>query len=353
MHKTIKALRSALEMQHAIQGTLVPLGSNDAIEQTIAPETTVEEITAVEATISESTAEEPVLTESDTVVAIVDAASETVVQTQPVTLKAPSETPKEHQPVIIKTSVVKTEVAKEGVVDEVLEIAAPSISASESANTDLFGNKVNPAHDTSLSPYERLKSLIPSDSPLHHMDTLEEVSAYVANTVLIPLDEQRKNPVFGVGNPMSDLMVIGEAPGADEDNQGEPFVGRAGQLLNKIMGAINFERKEIYIANILKSRPPNNRDPHPDEIAAHIPILYKQITLIQPKVILCVGKTAGNTLLGKSSSLASLRGKFNDFYGIPVMVTYHPAALLRNPHWKRPTWEDVQLLRTRFDELVS
>ncbi len=176
---------------------------------------------------------------------------------------------------------------------------------------------------------------------------------YVANTILIPLDETRIQPVFGVGNPEADLMVIGEAPGADEDEQGEPFVGRAGQLLTKILDAIGFSRDHVYIANILKSRPPNNREPQPDEVAAHIPILYKQIALIRPRLILCVGRTAGNNLLKKQASLAALRGTFNDFYGIPTMVTYHPAALLRNPEWKRPTWEDVQKLRARYDELTA
>ncbi|RMF65292.1 MAG: uracil-DNA glycosylase [Bacteroidetes bacterium] len=219
--------------------------------------------------------------------------------------------------------------------------------------TDLFGNPVDPTRDPSRSPYERIEALIPADSPLHRMHTLDEVARYVAETVLIPLDAQRLNPVFGTGNPEADLMVIGEAPGADEDRQGEPFVGRAGQLLNKILAAIGFDRDDVYIANILKSRPPNNRDPLPEEVAAHIPILYKQIALVRPKLILAVGKTAGNSLLGRSSSLKDLRGKFHDFHGLPVLVTYHPAALLRNPQWKRPTWEDVKLLRARYDQLTG
>ena len=185
------------------------------------------------------------------------------------------------------------------------------------------------------------------------MTTLDEVEEYVRNTVLIPLDETRLNPVFGVGDPNADLMVIGEAPGADEDRQGEPFVGRAGQLLNKILAAINFKREEVYIANILKSRPPNNREPLPDEVEAHRPILFKQIALIKPKILLCVGKTAGNSLLNRNSSLASMRTKVLDFYGLPVVVTYHPAALLRNPQWKRDTWKDVQLLRTHYDQLTG
>ncbi len=201
------------------------------------------------------------------------------------------------------------------------------------------------------SGYERIKALIPSASPLHHLDTLSDVEEYVRKTTLIALDETRINPVFGVGHPDADLMVIGEAPGANEDAKGEPFVGRAGKLLTQILQATGFEREDVYIANILKSRPPNNRDPRSDEIQAHVPILYRQISLIRPKILLCVGRTSGTSLLGVQSSLASLRGKFHDFHGLPVMVTYHPAALLRNPNWKRPTWEDMQLLRDRYAEL--
>lgn len=219
--------------------------------------------------------------------------------------------------------------------------------------TDLFRNTPRSVDNRAPSPYDRISALIPPDSPLQSMQLLEQVEEYVRKTILIPLDELRKNPVFGVGNPTADIMVIGEAPGADEDEQGEPFVGRAGQLLNKILEAIHFKREEVYIANILKSRPPNNRDPLPAEVEAHVPILYKQIALIQPKLILCVGRTAGTTLLNKRTTLGALRQKFHDLHGLPVLVTYHPAALLRNPNWKRPTWQDVQLLRKRFDELVD
>lgn len=202
-------------------------------------------------------------------------------------------------------------------------------------------------------PYRRIAALIPPDSPLVALNSLQEVEAYTAKTHLIAIDRERLNPVFGVGNPEADLLVIGEAPGADEDQQGEPFVGRAGKLLTQILGAIGFERSDVYIANILKSRPPGNRNPEPAEIEAHIPILHKQIALIRPKLILCVGKTAGTSLLGVQSSLADLRGIFHDYHGIEVMVTYHPAALLRNPNWKRPTWDDVRLLRKRYDELCG
>lgn len=219
--------------------------------------------------------------------------------------------------------------------------------------SSLFGETEDPANDPSLTPYQRIEALIPEDSPLRAMKTLDQVEEYVRNTVLIPLDKTRTNPVFGVGDPNAGVMVIGEAPGADEDRLGEPFVGRAGQLLNKILEAIQFRREEVYIANILKSRPPNNRDPLPEEAEAHKPILFKQIALIQPKILLCVGKTAGNTLLNRNSALGALRNRVLDFYGLPVVVTYHPAALLRNPQWKRDTWTDVQLLRTHFDQLTG
>ncbi len=220
------------------------------------------------------------------------------------------------------------------------------------ANRDLFGNQVDPAPDATLPPSERIESLTPEDSPLRTMTTLDEVEAWVNDTVLVPIDENRENAVFGVGDPEADLVIIGESPGANEDKHGEPFVGRAGKLLDKILEAIKFEREEVYITNILKSRPPRNRDPKPEEVEAHLPILYKQIALINPALLLCVGKVAGNTMLDRRSSLKNLRDQFHDFYGIPLVVTYHPAALLRNSQWKRPTWEDMKLLRTRYDELT-
>lgn len=234
---------------------------------------------------------------------------------------------------------------------------SPSSDSSTDAtddmpNRDLFGNRTHPPEeDPTLPPWKRIEALIPDGVPYKDADTLEEVETYLQNTVMVPIDEDRENPVFGVGDPEADLVIVGEAPGRDEDKEGEPFVGRAGQLLDKILNAINFEREEVYISNILKSRPPRNRDPKQEEVEAHLPILYKQLALIRPKIILAVGKVAGNTLLDRSSALSTLREKEHDFYGLPLMVTYHPAALLRNPQWKRPTWEDVKLLRTRYDEL--
>ncbi len=233
--------------------------------------------------------------------------------------------------------------------------AAPASRAASPANADnsLFGGKAAQGDGSDLSPYARIHALIPAESPLRDMGTLDEVEAFVRDNALIPLDKTRKNPVFGVGNAEADLMVIGEAPGADEDARGEPFVGRAGQLLNKILKAIDFEREDVYIANILKSRPPNNRNPLAGEIQAHAPILYKQMTLVRPRLLLCLGKVAASALLDRQDSLKAMRQKFQDFHGLPLLVTYHPAALLRNPGWKRAAWEDVQMLRKRYNQLTG
>lgn len=217
---------------------------------------------------------------------------------------------------------------------------------------DLFGERPDPAQDPSLSPYERIEALIPEGHPVREMGSLEEIGAWMEQAVLVPIDETRAHAVLGAGDPEADLMIVGEAPGAEEDRTGEPFVGRAGQLLERILEAIHFRREEVYITNILKSRPPGNRDPLAEEVEAHLPVLYRQIALVRPKLLLALGKSAGNALLGRASSLAALRGRFHDFHGLPLLVSYHPAALLRNPQWKRPTWEDVKLLRTRYDELT-
>ena len=165
------------------------------------------------------------------------------------------------------------------------------------------------------------------------------------------LHESRNNTVFGVGNPDADLVLVGEAPGRDEDLQGEPFVGRAGQLLNKILAAVGFQRQDVYIANILECRPPDNRDPASDEVTHCEPYLVRQLEIIQPKVICALGRVAATTLLKSNLSLTKLRNDIHDYHGVPLIPTYHPAALLRNSAWKRPTWEDVQKLRALYDEL--
>ncbi len=181
--------------------------------------------------------------------------------------------------------------------------------------------------------------------------TLDELREFCEKADELKTDLDHTNLVFGVGNPNADLLIVGEAPGEQEDIQGEPFVGAAGQLLNKILDAIDFGREDVYIANILKHRPPGNRNPTSEERRRSLPYLMQQIDLIDPKLILCLGRVSATTLLDRDTSLGSLRGKFYPFRNAELTVTYHPAALLRNAQWKRPTWEDVQQVRKRYDEL--
>ena len=165
---------------------------------------------------------------------------------------------------------------------------------------------------------------------------------------LCELHATRNTVVFGTGNDNADLMFVGEAPGADEDQQGEPFVGRAGQLLTKIVEAMGFRRDDVYIANVIKCRPPGNRNPKPIEIETCEPFLLKQVELIQPKVICALGSFAAQALLHTDEKISRLRGRFHDYHGAKLMPTYHPAFLLRNPHSKREVWEDMQKV---MDEL--
>lgn len=180
---------------------------------------------------------------------------------------------------------------------------------------------------------------------------LAAVAAAVEACTRCRLAQGRQKTVFGSGNPGADLMLIGEAPGAEEDRQGLPFVGAAGELLTKIIQAIQMGREDVYIANILKCRPPGNRDPQPDEVAACRGYLERQIDLVRPKVIVALGRIAAQTLLGTDSPIGQMRGQWYRIKGIPTMVTYHPAALLRNQALKRPTWEDMQQVRDRLREL--
>lgn len=174
----------------------------------------------------------------------------------------------------------------------------------------------------------------------------------VSQCQLCELNKTRTQAVFGVGNPQAEVMLIGEAPGAEEDKQGEPFVGRAGQLLNAMLKAVGFEREQVYIANILKCRPPQNRDPSPEEAAQCWPYLKRQIELVQPRVILALGRIAAQRLLQTNTSLARLRGKqhFLEDITVPVIVTYHPAYLLRAPQEKRKSWEDLQFLMRQLKD---
>lgn len=166
-----------------------------------------------------------------------------------------------------------------------------------------------------------------------------------------PLGQTRNNFVYGVGNPNADIMFVGEAPGADEDAQGEPFVGRAGKLLDKILAAMTLSRDDVYIANILKCRPPGNRDPQPDEMAKCFPYLREQVRLVRPKIICGLGRIAAQALLETTLPLGRLRRVWHQYEGVPMMVTYHPAALLRFQKYKKDTWEDMQMLMTEYENM--
>jgi uracil-DNA glycosylase family 4 len=185
--------------------------------------------------------------------------------------------------------------------------------------------------------------------PMEQLRSLEEIAKTVAVCERCRLYKTAINPVPGEGNPDADLVCVGEAPGANEDESGRPFVGQAGQLLTKILAAIDLQREDVFICNVLKHRPPGNRNPAPDEVKACSPYLVRQLELIQPKVIVAFGTFAAQTLLDTKLAIGKLRGSVHRYYGIPLVVTYHPAALLRNPAWKRPTWEDVQLARRILD----
>ncbi len=181
------------------------------------------------------------------------------------------------------------------------------------------------------------------------LKTLDEVAESARQCTRCALHSNARHAVPGEGNPLADFVCVGEAPGASEDEQGRPFVGEAGELLTKILGAIQLERNDVFICNVLKHRPPMNRDPLPDEVHACQPYLLRQLELIKPRVILALGRFAAQTLLQTVTPIGKLRGQLHAFHGIPLIVTYHPAALLRNEAWKRPTWDDVKLARRVLD----
>lgn len=181
------------------------------------------------------------------------------------------------------------------------------------------------------------------------VSNLEDLEKIVSECKKCPLHKTRKNVVFGKGSDTGKLVIIGEAPGAEEDKTGEPFVGRAGQLLTKMLSAIDINRDDIYICNVLKCRPPGNRDPLSDEIAMCSNYLDMQLEFLKPKYILALGRIAAMRLLGKQSTMKEFREGEHYYRGIPLRVTYHPSALLRNPNWKYPAWEDLKKLKDLLD----
>jgi DNA polymerase len=207
-----------------------------------------------------------------------------------------------------------------------------------------------PVADTSFTASEAHKTKLSVDiSSLDWTDLADMVASCTA----CDLHTGRTQAVFGVGNQQADLMFVGEAPGADEDRQGEPFVGRAGQLLNEMLKAIGLQRRSVYIANILKCRPPNNRDPKPEEAEQCVPYLYRQIELIQPKLIVAVGRIAAQRLLKTDAALSKLRNKVHVLpeTQTPFIVTYHPAYLLRSPLEKRKAWQDLLFVKKTLNSI--
>ncbi len=213
------------------------------------------------------------------------------------------------------------------------------IAATESA----------PVVEAIMAPPKLVDAAIPASAapviPQSADAEWEDLRRQVPACTRCGLHSGRTQTVFGVGNPRAQWLIIGEAPGAEEDKQGEPFVGRAGQLLNAMLAAIGLKREDVFIANILKCRPPNNRDPKPEEAAACAPFLQRQIALIQPRIILALGRIAAQNLLNTDTPIGKMRGQRYEYPNpkVPVVVTYHPAYLLRSPTEKRKAWEDLQV----------
>jgi DNA polymerase len=232
---------------------------------------------------------------------------------------------------------------------------APSSGASTGGGSGPVARGAEPKWKKGAPPIPGPGIAVLSPAPvllgndLGALDSIHAVAERIRTTYCCELCPSRTNAVPGEGDPGARMVLVGEGPGATEDATGRPFVGQAGQLLDTILEAIDVPRTSVYITNIVKCRPPQNRKPLPDEIAACIPYLHRQLDLIAPKVIVAMGGTAGEALLGVRKSLGELRGKVHTYNGIPLVVTYHPAALLRNPNWKKPTWDDVRIARQLLD----
>ncbi|MBI3872619.1 MAG: uracil-DNA glycosylase [candidate division Zixibacteria bacterium] len=216
-----------------------------------------------------------------------------------------------------------------------------------------------PPDETTLTIGKALRQLLAAEPTLElfasgtkprRAQSLDQLYEEIHTCTKCPLGFTRTKFVFGVGNPKAEILFIGEAPGRDEDLKGEPFVGRAGQLLDKMLAAIDLSRGQVYIANILKCRPPENRDPLPEETNACLPHLAEQIRLLAPPFICAMGRIAAQILLDTKTPISKLRGQFYELGSSRLLVTFHPAALLRNPEWKKDTWKDLQALRRAYDD---
>lgn len=222
---------------------------------------------------------------------------------------------------------------------------ADKTMASETPMKKSDGGKIAPTISESAKPENDAKSAADKES------LLDEFYQQIKNCTKCPLHRSRNKFVFGAGSADADIMFIGEAPGGDEDRTGIPFVGRAGKLLDRILAAAGLKRREIYIANVLKCRPPKNRDPLPAEEEMCLPYLHRQIEIIQPKIICCLGRVAAHALLHTKANMSDMRGILYKFREIPMIVTYHPAALLRSDKYKRPTWEDFQFMLEELEKI--
>lgn len=221
------------------------------------------------------------------------------------------------------------------------------------APSQSVGPTVRPSDKADLPPpglsYDPPGGDLFSNDPVPQATSLDAIAKLIAGCTKCRLCEGRRHTVPGEGAADARLVVVGEGPGRVEDETGRPFVGPAGELLTKILAAIELPRERVFICNVVKCRPPENRLPQFDEIAACVPYLFRQIEIVKPKVILAMGGTAAQTVLNTKQSLGALRNHVHRFRGIPVIVTYHPAALLRNPNWKKPTWDDVRIARRLID----
>jgi len=227
---------------------------------------------------------------------------------------------------------------------------------------DVWQLRESPASDASVAPEVAVDvstdvltdvstDMPPTEMPGDVTGDWETVHGAIRSCTRCALHETRTHAVCGVGNIRADWLIVGEAPGEEEDRQGEPFVGRAGQLLNEMLRAIGLQREQVFIANVLKCRPPDNRDPRPAEIEQCLPYLRRQIEMLQPKVILVVGRIAAQTLLQVDKPLGQLRGRKYEYQGVPLVVTYHPAYLLRSPSQKAKSWEDLLLALDLMGEM--
>ena len=252
---------------------------------------------------------------------------------------------------VVSESAAPESVVEEPVVEEPVVEQRAVIQATQPAEVPV-APPASPSHAQSTQQEAEAAPVPQAEDKLSKLATLNwpDLKQKVHDCAECKLRADCTQTVFGVGDEKADWLFVGEGPGADEDAQGEPFVGQAGKLLDNMLMAIKLKRgQNAYIANVVKCRPPNNRNPDSSEIATCMPYLQRQIQLIQPKLIIALGKVASNTLLGKDATLASLRGTVHDYNGIPMIVTYHPAYLLRSPSEKAKTWQDLRLAVQQFD----